>query len=361
MLRRLVRTTLGLLAASILFLLTIELLLSLWPGLLPPRLANHAFSKYGSFPGGIYFVDLETHMHFMRSQFETEAYFNGYTWSHRTDALGFRNRSGLENRSLLLLGDSLIYGHGIEEEDAVTAQLRRNFQQPAYNMARQGDCLFQNYVLLRLFLDRLRPEEVVLFVFLNDFADVAFYRTAAEMRSPPEIGWDYEEMQSRLVAQEAHTVISPKRLLLGLKSIRLLQGAWRDLEPVSLIASAEAGEETSIAPHFADALLDHDTFRSVSAYYRTLLRDLKQRLDRRGIELHLVNLDVKPRDRGRTRQARRRLDRFLRLTSERLDIHYASTAQAFNACPDCFLPDDGHLSPAGHLRLAEFVDSMLAE
>ena len=57
MLRRLVRKTLALAAASILFLLTIELLLSLWPGLLPPRLANHAFSKYGSFPGGIYFVD----------------------------------------------------------------------------------------------------------------------------------------------------------------------------------------------------------------------------------------------------------------------------------------------------------------
>ena len=49
MLRKLVRTTLGLLAAVALFLLTLEALLTLWPGLLPPSLGNHAFSKYGSF------------------------------------------------------------------------------------------------------------------------------------------------------------------------------------------------------------------------------------------------------------------------------------------------------------------------
>ncbi len=358
--RRLVRATLGLLAAASLFVLTLELLLAVWPTLLPPRLGNHAYSKYGVFPGGIHFYEPQSALHFMRSNFETRAYFNGYTWTHRTDSLGFRNPRQLTDRSLLLLGDSLIYGHGVEERDSVAQLLRTEFSRPAYSMASQGDCLLQSYVLLRLNLEALDPETVVLFVFLNDFADAALYRTAAEMQAPPEIDWDYDAMRERLADREADVGLSPKRLLLGLRSVRLLRGAWRDLTPISLIANAEAAGEPPAQPGFIDAVLDPGTFSRTSHYYRKLLGDLARRLDRQDVDLYVVHLDLSPQFSGRGDQARQRLERFLRRVTGELAIAFATTEETFADCTDCFLPADGHLSPAGHRRLAGFVDAMLS-
>ena len=99
MARRIVRLTLGTATAGLLFLLTLEALLAVWPGVLSPRLGNYAFSKYGTFPGGIYYRDPESGIHFMHPDFETETYFNGYRWHHRTDELGFRNPPGRVDRS----------------------------------------------------------------------------------------------------------------------------------------------------------------------------------------------------------------------------------------------------------------------
>jgi hypothetical protein len=359
MLRRLVRSTLGLLAATAIFVLTLEALLTVWPTLLPPSLGNHAYSKYGTFPGGIYFRDLESKMHFMRSNFETRAYFNGYRWTHRTDHLGFRNPPELADRSLLLLGDSMIYGHGVEEESSVAHLLRTEFSRPAYNMARQGDCLWQSYILLRLNLDALDAETVVLFVFLNDFADAEIYRSAAQLKSPPEIDWDYDLMRNRLLEREAHTVLSPKRVLLGFKSIRLLKGAWRDMAPVSLISAAEAASGPIESSGFFDPILDPERFQRVSRYYRTLLRDLDHRLDQRGINLLVVHLNMGPIFGSRGERARRRLELKLQDMTSELGIAYASTADTFIDCSDCFLPNDGHLSLSGNRRLAGFVDSVL--
>jgi hypothetical protein len=359
MLRKLVRTTLGLLAATALFLLTVEALLTLWPGLLPPSLGNHAFSKYGSFPGGIYYFDPVSDLHFMRPNFETRAYFNGYSWDHRTDEFGFRNPPELGDRSLLLLGDSMIYGHGVEEDETVAHFLRDEFGRPAYNMGRQGDCLLQSYVLLRLNVDALQAETVVLFVFLNDFADAGLYRSATEMSSPPEIDWNYAEMRDHLDERAGHFVRSPKRLLLGLKSVRLLRGAWHDLAPVALIATAEAADQETAAPSFVDAILDPETFEQTSNYYRKLLRDLDNKLARRGIDLQVVHLNLASQFAGRGDRARLRLDGFLHRVTAQLGIPFATTEKTFADCEECFLPEDGHLSAVGHQRLASFVDAML--
>jgi hypothetical protein len=94
---------------------------------------------------------------------------NGLRWRHATDARGFRNPDGVPTQ-VLLLGDSMIYGHGVEEPATVAGVLRREHAIAAYDMSRQGSCLYDDYVLLRLWLERLRPRQVVLFVFVNDCA-----------------------------------------------------------------------------------------------------------------------------------------------------------------------------------------------
>ena len=75
-------------------LVALEAALRLKPDLLGLQLANATFSRYGTFPGAIYFLDDETGMFFMWPDFETRAFYNGYFWQHATDEHGFRNPPG---------------------------------------------------------------------------------------------------------------------------------------------------------------------------------------------------------------------------------------------------------------------------
>lgn len=369
MLGTLLRTALKLAIALVLFLGTLEVYLTYWPETLPPRLGNYAYSKYGSFPGGMYFYDAASNMNFLKRNFETEAYFNGYRWHHRTDSLGFRDPPDLATRDVLLLGDSLIYGHGVEERSTVADRLRTEHGVAAYNMARQGDCLYQSYVLLRLYADELQPTAVVLFVFLNDFADVMTYRSTAEMIERPEAEWDYDAMRARLDVLAHRRRLEP-RLLLGLKSVRLLRGVWKHLAGLDLVASAEAAplDGPGAAPaagsldddlSYLDPLLDPAWFSRIGAWYEVTLRDLSTRLGRGGVRLYVVDLDVGLDLGPRWKQAADRLADFLAGTCRRLDLHCGSTRPLFAGCDECFLPGDGHLSPEGHRRLASWTAALL--
>lgn len=375
MLAALARGSLKLLLAVALFLGTLETYLALWPDTLPPELGNHAFSKYGAFPGGMYFHDPVSEINFLKPDFATEAYFNGYRWHHRTDARGFRNPPDLAARDVLLLGDSLIYGHGVEESDTVSHRLRADHRIAAYNMARQGDCIYQSYVLVRLHAEEIRPRRVVLFVFLNDFHDVTVYRRGDEVRRRPEAAWDYGAMRTRLAELAARRSLHP-RLLLGLASVRLLRGLAGQLPSLALVRAAEASQPETWAPGvefpgvggpleeelpYLRTLLDPASFSRVAGYYEAILADLDRRLEASGAKLTVVHLDFDSALGSRWRDAATRLSRFLDNACRRLGIDRSSTAGLFTGCADCFLPGDGHLSPAGHRRLAAWLARVLAE
>lgn len=354
MFRRILRTVSGVLVGGAIFLLTIELVLALAPDLLPPRLGNYAFSKYGDFPGGMYFHDEASGIHFLRRDFETEAYFNGYRWRHVTDSLGFRNPPDLLGRSLLLLGDSMIYGHGVEETDTVGHFLRTDHGLAAYNMARQGDTLYQQYVLSRLYAKQLDARIAVLFVFLNDFHDLELYRDHSELVERPEASWDYNEVEARLIALDDDPPRNLEKLVLGLPSVRLLRGVVRNSGPISLIAVAEAATQSS-SPAYVEPLLDPDRYTRLASYYQAAIADLRDRLAGNGIELRLVELDVGPALGERAAIAQQRLGALVAELCAELELTCGSTRDLFIDCTDCFLPQDGHLSPAGHRRLAAFL------
>ncbi|MDX1645490.1 MAG: hypothetical protein R3244_14145, partial [Thermoanaerobaculia bacterium] len=374
MLGTLARASVKLVVAAVLFLGTLEVYLAVFPDTLPPRLGNYAFSKYGAFPGGMYFHDPVTEMNFLKPDFETEAYFNGYRWHHRADSLGFRNPPRLEEREVLLLGDSLIYGHGVEEVETTGHYLRSEHGIAAYNMARQGDCVYQSYVLLRLHARDLGPTDVVLFVFLNDFHDVTFYRDRRLIEARPEADWDYEAMRRRLAEIEGQQTLHP-RLLLGLASTRLLRGIAQSPPTLGLVRSAEAstreqgprptralpGATDPIDLPYLEALLDPSLFARVAAYYEATLRDLSRRSSDAGSRLTVVHLAIDDRVDERWRAATERLSAFLAGTCQRSEIRYFTTEGLFTGCDDCFLPGDGHLSPAGHRRLAAWLAARLGD
>jgi hypothetical protein len=345
------------LGSALLGLLALEVVLRILPLKRASALANDVYSAYGSFPGGIYFTDPETGINFMVPGFETENFCNGHSWLHRTDALGFRNPPGLhgrKDRPVLLLGDSLIYGHGVDEEHTVSHVLRSKYGRPVYNMARQGDCLFQQHVLLRLYLAELRPRQVVIFVFLNDFHDLLSYRTDEELARLPELSLDFGAMRRRVTGLGREPEYPFHRQAYRFRSLRLLRGLARYFRG-SWIAQAEAAPE---APgDLAAAVLGPEPFQKAGGYYGGVLAETQRLLAAAGVDFWVVLLDVGPVAGPDGQRAYERLEVFLSQASRDLGFSFATTEGVFTDCGDCFLAHDGHFSPQGHARLARFLES----
>lgn len=335
-----------LLASIVVGLLTAELLLAASRNHVPLQVGNAVYSVYGAYPGGIYFVDQLTGMQFMHPNFETTAYYNGHSWHHRTDHLGFRNPPDSGGRTaagevpeILLLGDSMIYGHGVDENVTIGAFLRTDHNQRVYNMARQGDSLFQNYVLLRLYLDSFLPKRVILFVFLNDFNDLLSYRTETQIRDAPEIDrYDYLALGQRLRHLDpAHTWVD--QILFRSRALRLLRAA------PAIIARPAPGP-SQLIPEGKD-------FDLVSDYYRLVLGDLQERMRKSGAQLEIVFLTL-PFGPSWS-EAESRVSRVLENIALEEGIPYRSTGTLFSDCSTCLLPGDGHLAAEGARRLAKLV------
>lgn len=351
--RRRVRRLGAILLSSLLGLGVLEIALRTLPLKRASTLANEVYTAYGSFPGGIYFTEPETRINFMVPNFTVENFWNGYSWRHRTDGLGFRNPPGVTDRSLLLLGDSLIYGHGVEESQTAASLLRTRYGRPAYDMARQGDCLYQQYVLLRLYHRELAPKTVVLFVFLNDFSDLLFYRTREEIEQMPELRLDDRALRQRVADLGKAPVYPVQRQLYRFRSLRLLRGVAKSFSG-DWMARAEAAPAG--LGGLAAAVLQPEPFALASHYYRRVLAECQRIASGEKAELKVVLLNVGAAVGPDGRRANERLRGFLQEASTEIGFSFATTAGIFEGCGECFLPHDGHFSPEGHLRLARFLE-----
>src|SRR5262245_48861129 len=180
--RRMVANAVIVLASILVGLVALELVLRAYPLLLGDTYANGALSKYTNRPGGIFYYDRALAINLMIPNVTTRMYYNRYAWTHETDALGFRNREPIVPADVMLLGDSLIYGHGAEYEHTVGYLLHGATGLRVANLARQGDCAFQEAYLLTAFLPVVRARYVFYHFFENDIADLSVYLMPAAMR-----------------------------------------------------------------------------------------------------------------------------------------------------------------------------------
>jgi len=382
--RRVVHHAAALFLSAVLFLVGLETVLRLGSRWLAPRLGelgNLTYSRYSRLPGDIYFDVPELDLWLMRPDFDTVNYWNGYFWRHKTDSRGFRNPPDAQDTSLLVLGDSFVYGHGVEQEQTLTAFLRSVHGRPAYNMGRQGACLYQQYVLLRLYTERFRPQEVVLVVFVNDFHDLTVYRTREEIETRPEIDlYPYGEALHERIHRLARRVsLFPGENLRRLRAVRLLAGAARRSGWVSLVglappvfadpprhgslAAARAWQPGDPFPDdtlpWARAVLDEATFAPLLEYYRVVLEDLNHRLGERGIRFSVAYIEHSKPIAGLARQAQNTAGPHLYEICRNAGIPYLSLRPALGRCHKCFLPGDGHWAPEGHRRVAAFLDRVV--
>lgn len=157
-----------------------ELVLRSSRGLVKGRLGNYVNGGYHEEPDGIYRLD--PHLgRALRPNVHRRMYWNGHWWRHDANDDGYRGPA-LKKAAAVFLGDSLVYGHGVETSETVAAQYASLTGRPAANLGLQGACLLQSLCLLREKGLPLRPEVVFACSHPNDLADVAFWFEPAEIR-----------------------------------------------------------------------------------------------------------------------------------------------------------------------------------
>src|SRR6185295_9654123 len=174
---------LALLAGTLLLtVIALELLLRQWPEVLGYQFATRVLTKYSTAPNGIFYYDPSLKMQFMKPNFSTEQYWNGYRWHHETDDSGFRNPHVRTRADILLLGDSLIYGHGVNIEDTVGVLLERRTSYSVVSLGMMGNCAFQEAYLTAEYVPKFRPRYVFYFFFDNDIDDLYRHLNDQEMK-----------------------------------------------------------------------------------------------------------------------------------------------------------------------------------
>jgi hypothetical protein len=194
--------------------LAFEALLHLRPSLLHGRVANVAYTGYHWQGGGVY--ALEDHAGpVLRPGVRRSMYWNGHWWRHETGRSGWRGPD-VDRADAVFLGDSMIYGHGVDEPDTVPARYAARTGQAAVNLGQQGTCQIQSLLALERHGRRLRPSVVFASLHPTDveealryydegelgrYAEAASaYRPFARAEYRPRPWWDPVSAWSRFVA-----------------------------------------------------------------------------------------------------------------------------------------------------------------
>jgi hypothetical protein len=373
-----------LVVGAVLFSLgVVEAVLRAWPALLGPAFANGVLTRYTTREGGIFYRDPNLRMNFMIPGLRTTMRYNGYSWTHEADALGFRGRRVAIPAHVVLLGDSFIYGHGVELESTVSHFLEQILGRAVANLARQGDSAYQEAYLLTTHIGLYQPRHVVYFYFENDVNDVASYLSEAAMRAfidtplediryPPrmEVTHALRRREEKLASRPWHSTLARAYVVRAWK-----WQAWTRWNALPAPAAAPVGPVARATPlagapggapgnapraearigvatpePAAGAPASDDPNSLGWRYTRKAIAYMKYVSAQHGARMLVV--PITPTD-------ARHLE-IVRGIAAALDLPFLDTS-ALPRDPSLWLPGDGHFSPAGARRVAEMVAEGLAE
>ena len=337
-------TRAGLAVLSVTFsLATTELVVRTWPRLLGDTFANGALSKYtADSPRGIYYQDPWLDIHFMIPNHRTTMYYNRYVWEHETDAHGFRNRNVTPPADVMLLGDSFIYGHGVDYSSTVGHLLHRLTGLTVANLARQGDCSLQQAYLLTEYLPIFRPRVVFYHFFENDIADLYEYRSDEQLKAFTATPVRAIRFPPRLPVGQAlreRDEMFRRRSLLERVQDRLF------LYKAAVMVTDELAEALAPAPAQARPIPWNVEEPGSLAwrYTRHAIAYMQHMAARHGAQLVIAPITpTRPHHRAR-----------LRAIAQAYGLPMLDTSALTFADDSFWLPGDGHFSHAGAQRLAE--------
>jgi hypothetical protein len=129
-------------SAAVLF----EAALRLRPGILGGQVANVAYTGYHWYKGGIYSLDPHVGP-LLKPNVRRPMYWAGHRWLHETNDRGFRGPCPARTQ-VVFLGDSMIYGHGVENEATVPSRFGARSGLGTANLGQQGTSLVQSWLIL---------------------------------------------------------------------------------------------------------------------------------------------------------------------------------------------------------------------
>lgn len=318
----------------------LEGLLRLTAPFLGPDVCNELVRSYSNEPGGIYFFEPRSKLNFPYPNDHKRVAVNGRIWHHDTDERAFRNPPGTPHE-ILIFGDSFLYGHGIEEPQTAVAQLRNRYHWKVYNMARQGDSIWQEYILFRLWFDELKPKHIIICPFGNDFWDIEGPRTKEDQLDPPEFKPGFTE---------------EVRANINNPDIRKPYGNWwTSSYCYRLVAMVKRRLQ-----HRNDFHPETDESRKVADfdreghYYTLLFEDMLKRCRAAGCTVDMVYIDTAT-DTDYWREQQLKMGVFFKDLCARNQVPYYSTRELLKGHDEYVLPNDGHLNPKGNEVLAEFI------
>lgn len=337
--------------ASVLVILTgLEVTLRLRPTLLGYAFANGALSKYTARAGGIYYTDRNLRIHFMIPNHATTMFASGYRWHHQTDALGFRNPGPRVPADVILLGDSLVYGQGVDVEHTVASYLEQLSHLRVANLGRQGDCAFQEAYILTAYVDVFKPRYVVYVFTPNDIIDLYGYLSDTAMRefiatpveritypSRVEPATALREREQKIGRRSLWTRIEEESYVF--KMFRWMRYTYREWAGVSWVTPAGAALPPGRRLDSADVASDPDSLGW--RYTAHAIGYMNHVATRAGARLLMA-----PAATGRQAE-------ILRTIARRQGIDFIDTQRLHEGAS--FLPNDGHFSPEGARVLAELI------
>lgn len=289
-----------------------------------------------------------------RPDFEADCYSMGHAWSHRSDGWGFRNPETWETADVVLLGDSMVYGHGVEEHQTAAHFLRSELDARVVNMGISGGSPVHYLAYLNNFVLPLEPRVVVILTFGNDLRDVRKMRPMPKIRRFARTG---KGREARVFQRDE---------LLAQISYPVYEASWHDRFALSRWLEYNVRAKDRRRPGAADRRAQD---RRPSPKTRRAGRagppppEVLDRMERlftaRYLRRTLVEMAIASRASGAALVVghigkRSDLDWFLRRLLEESarehGLHYFDTPELLGSFR---LPRDGHYNESGHRALAE--------
>lgn len=331
----------------------LELLLRLAPNVIGGGPASAAYTGYHWYRGGIYRLDLHRGP-VMKPDFHREMYWSGHWWHHDANRDGYRGPA-LARADAVFLGDSMVYGHGVEQQDTLPSRFEERTALATANLGQQGTGILQCLATFREIGLRLKPRFVFVCVHPTDIEDALELYAASELRGFVDEGrWP-------LTVREKYRP-RPSWDLLDLWAVRLalplrcsaLPGAVFRVARDRLGGEApaprteghwEPSPEAVAGPHVAFGPEATDDLRLAWAATRRALAEIKRLGDQAGARVVLFDIGY-PQD----------LSREVAATARELGAEYspagAAALRLASSGVEIYLADDGHWSPTGNAVVA---------
>jgi hypothetical protein len=339
-----------LVVSTIAALLSMEYTVHYFPLTLGHGFANGLRSKYSTRRDGIYYRDPVLDMWFMRPNHRTEMYYNGYVWRHETDGDGFRNREARDQADVMLLGDSFVYGHGVEIDQTIGYFIEELSGKSVVNLGQQGDTCMQESYKLTSYVTKFNPHYVVYFFYENDLRDLYVYRTTQELEQFAQTPLDRVSFENRmdvqaalelqkqenersLVSQSFFTQLGEKVYLLKVASWLLYRYRQQQFDESLSNRNHDINDETSLGWRYLKKCIQYMDQVARTHHARFVMAPI-----------------IPDNAHHRT---------ILTKTALTHKIPLIDTRGIVSSNPRLFLSGDGHFSPHGAKAMAELVSDFL--